>query len=432
MGSNGNLALVLMLIVVGLLNADQNIINSMLGPIEAEFHVNDAAIGLMSGLFTLVGAAISLIWGYLSDKGNRKNLFTFTVLIGQIPCLLTAFVTNYQQFFWLRVLTGIGVGASFPVVFSMLGDLYDEKKRAIAVTWMTTVIGVGQILGQLVGGYLGPVYGWRFPFIAISVPNLLILVLFYILVTEPKRGASEESLRRMIAEGYVYTKTIKLSDYISLAKIKTNVLLFLQGAAGTIPWGAIPLFLVKFLSDIKFLTIEQATTIFLLFAIGNILGTITGGIIGSKLLKKNASYLPLFCSITTLIGTAITLYLFLFIPAGELIGTCIFGLIAAFFASMTGPNMRTMLLDVNVPENRGAIFSIFNLTDSVGNGLGKYVAGNLSVMFGLTAAISVSAAFWIPCAIFLWLIARTFQKDIDGMHQKLNQVATEIKPQYGM
>jgi predicted MFS family arabinose efflux permease len=427
MRNNKNLALLLMLIVVGLLNADQNIINSMLGPIEAEFHVNDADIGFMSGLFTLVGAVISLIWGYLSDKHNRKNLFTFTVLIGQVPCLLTAFVTNYTQFFWLRILTGIGVGASFPVVFSMLGDLYDEKRRTMAVTWMTTVIGLGQILGQLFGGYLGPVYGWRFPFLVTSIPNLLILILFYILVAEPKRGAGEAELSQMIAEGQLYTKTIKFSDYLNLVKVKTNVYLFLQGIAGTIPWGAIPLFLVKFLSESKSLTIEQATTTFLLFAIGNVLGTIFGGIAGGKLFSKKSSYLPQFCAVTTLIGTAIALCLFLWLPAGELLATGLLGFAASFFVSMTGPNMRAMLLDTNVPENRGAIFSIFNLTDSVGLGIGKFVAGVLSVMFGLNTAISISAAFWIPCAIFLWIVAAIFPRDIRIMHEKMSKVAVEFK-----
>lgn len=143
MKKNSSLALVLMIIIVGMLNADQNIMNATLGAIEAEFHVNDADIGWMSGLFTIVGAVVSLIWGYLSDKGNRKALFTYSILIGQIPCLLTAFSANYTQFFILRILTGIGVGVSFPTVFSLLGDMYDEKKRAAAVTWMTTMIGVG-------------------------------------------------------------------------------------------------------------------------------------------------------------------------------------------------------------------------------------------------------------------------------------------------
>jgi hypothetical protein len=48
------LGLILMIIIVGFLNADQNVMNSTLVLIEDEFHVNDADIGLMSGLFTVL------------------------------------------------------------------------------------------------------------------------------------------------------------------------------------------------------------------------------------------------------------------------------------------------------------------------------------------------------------------------------------------
>jgi predicted MFS family arabinose efflux permease len=425
---NGRTAtLVLMILVVGLLNADQNLINATLGAIEKEFRVTDADIGLMSGLFTILGAVVSLLVGYLSDTWNRKMLFVYSVLLSEVPCLLTAFSANYGQFFLFRILTGFGVGASFPVIFSLLGDLYGEKERAAAVAWMTTVMGIGQIAGQLVSGYLGPVTGWRAPFIVVSVPTLLLLLAFFLVVREPRRGAAEEGVNSLVAQGLLYPRSIKLRDYLRLFRIRTNLYLFLQGILGTVPWGAIPLFIVKFLNENKSLSIEAATTAFLLFGVGNVAGTILGGLAGGPLLKKRPALLPQFCAATTFVGAGFTLYLFVGLPQGSLVWTLVLGFLAAFFASMTGPNMRTMLLDTNVPENRGAIFSIFNLTDSVGTGIGKYVAGLLSVGFGLTAAISTSAAFWIPCGVLLWVAALVFAGDISALHRKMEEVAREMK-----
>ncbi len=427
MKKNSNLALILMIIVAALLNADQNVMNATLSAIEKEFMVNDADIGLMSGLFTLLGAVISLFFGYFADKKSRKILFTSSVLLGQIPCLLTAFSSNYAQFFTLRILTGLGVGASFPIIFSMLGDLYDEKKRAGATAWMTAAIGVGQIIGLILGGYVGAPFGWRLPFILASAPNILVLILFFILVPEPQRGASEESVNKLIEEGYLYPKTIKLSDYKSLLKIKTNVYLFLQGLMGTVPWGAIPLFIVKFFNENKGLTIGQATTVFLLFGGGYTIGIVFGGIFGGYMFKKKPSLLPKFCAVTTIIGGAIAFMMFTLLPSGNLIFALLSGFTAAFFVSMTGPNMRAMLLDTNVPENRGAIFSIFNLTDSAGTGIGKFFAGMLSVSLGLSTAMAISAAFWLPCSIVLWFTAFVFPKDIDTLHSKMKTVAREMK-----
>ena len=221
-----------------------------------------------------------------------------------------------------------------------------------------------EIPGQLVGGYVGPSTGWRMPFIIVSVPTLIFLAIFFAAVKEPRRGAAEEGVESLVAQGLLYPRSIRFRDYLRLFKIRTNLFLFLQGILGTIPWGADALFIVKFLNENKSLSIEAATTAFLLFGVGNV-ATVLGGLAGGPLLRRKPAMLPRFCAITTLLGAGITLYMFLGLPQGSLVWTLILGFLAAFFASMTGPNMRTMLLDTNVPENRGAIFSIFNLTDSV-------------------------------------------------------------------
>lgn len=421
------LALVLMIIIVGFLNADQNVMNSTLVLIEDEFRVNDADIGLMSGLFTVLGAVISIVWGYLTDKKNRKMLFIYSIILAQIPCLLTAFVANYPQFFILRILTGIGVGVSFPTIFSLLGDMYEDKKRNTAVTWMVSVIGIGQIAGQVLGGYLGPAFGWRFPFLLTALPGLATLPFFYFFIPEPKRGASEESLRGLIDQGYIYSGSVRFSDYIGLVKIKTNVYLFLQGFIGTIPWGAIPLFLVKFLNENKGFTIEQATTVFLFFGVGTTVGTIAGGMWGGALFRRKPSYMPLLCSFTTFAGTFVAIAIFILPIGNNLLIMLVLGLIASFVASITNSNVKNMLMYVNVPENRGAIFSVFNLTDSVGTGFGKLVGGILSVSFGMTAALSISAAMWIPCAVFLFMIALILGSDMVKMQKKLETAAKQME-----
>ena len=106
---------------------------------------------------------------------------------------------------------------------------------------MTASISVGQIVGLLLGGYMGPSFGWRFPFILASVPNLIILIFFIFLAKEPPRGSAEDSLQEYISEGMAYNRKIRLSDYQNLFRNKTNLFLFIQGIIGTLPWGAIPL-----------------------------------------------------------------------------------------------------------------------------------------------------------------------------------------------
>lgn len=411
----------LMLVV---LNSDGQVMAPTLLMIEKEFGVSDAAVGVMMGLFTVLGAIVSLLWGYFADKASRKLLFVLSVLIGEIPCALTAFAPNWPVFFSLRILTGIGMGAAFPLVFSILGDIFDEKERPWASAILTVSFGMGNIVGGVLGGFVGASGDWRLPFLLAALPNIPLVLLFWFLVPEPKAAASEEATKALVEAGLVYPRRIKLADYTGLFKIKTNVNLLIQGIAGTIPWGSF-FFLNKFLEEYKGLSMAEATTVYLVFGVGMVIGTIVGGIWGGKIFNKSDKQLPIFCAETTFLGTVLTLGVVLLpLPLLVIIPLGFFG---AFFAAMTGPNMRTMLLDVNVPENRGPIFSIFNLTDSLGTGFGRLVAGFLSVAFGLMTSLSISVSFWIFCGIVLWITARIFPPDRQTLKSTMAQIAEEMK-----
>jgi MFS family permease len=94
---------------------------------------------------------------------------------------------------------------------------------------------------------------------------------------------------------------------------------------------------------------------------------------------------------------------------------------------MTGPNITAMILDVNSPENRGAVFSIFNLTDSLGQGFGRFVAGSLSGLFGLAAALAICSGFWIFCAALIIAVIFTFTADMARHHEHLRGVAQQMR-----
>ncbi|HNR80078.1 MAG TPA: MFS transporter, partial [Mesotoga infera] len=138
--SRARIVLFLMLFMMVFLNADQMVMSPNIGEIEAEFAITKADIGLIQGSFTIVGALVSLAWGFLADKYNRKLLLLLSVLVGEIPCFLSAFVQSFPQLFITRALTGIGVGALFPVVFSFAGDTFKESHRPKVNAFLSTAI----------------------------------------------------------------------------------------------------------------------------------------------------------------------------------------------------------------------------------------------------------------------------------------------------
>lgn len=417
-----------LVILMVLLNADQMVMSPTIGMIEDEFGVTDAHIGFVGAVFTVVGALISLIWGYLSDKYNRKNLLIYSILVGEIPCFMTAFSTSFGQLFFWRVLTGIGVGASFPMVYSLIGDMFDEVSRGKIVAILASAMSIGGIFGMIVGGFVGPTFGWRIPFILVSLPNIVLALIAFFVLKEPKRGAFEKGIGELIQAGYAYPKLPKMQDYAKLITVKTNLFLFFQGILGTVPWGAIPYFLVEYFRRERNLSVETATFIFLIFGIGSILGTVIGGWIGSKLYKMSKPSVPIFCAITTTLGVWFTVLTIDYSAVGSrgLFVLGILGLSAALMDSLTGANVKFMLLNVNEPQDRGRIFSIFNLTDSLGTGVGRWIGGSLSVLLGsLGAAMKVSAYFWFGCSVFLFVLTFYFAKDVQSLEQKMVALGQE-------
>lgn len=66
-----------------------------------------------------------------------------------VRCLVLCQVTELWQFFLVRMLTGISIGGCFPLVFSLLGDLFPVSQRAAMSAIVQIAIGGGIGGGQV-------------------------------------------------------------------------------------------------------------------------------------------------------------------------------------------------------------------------------------------------------------------------------------------
>lgn len=198
---------VLLLCVAMCLHADQNLAAPNLSAIAEEFELSsidkDAKLGGQVQLgFFFVGGATSLAMGPLADRMNRINLLFWVVLLGSFPCLLIRLVPSGPGgFFWYlcsRVVTGISVGGSFPLLYSLVGDLAGKGQRAMISAAMGVATAVGVACGQLLAGFLGPRFGWRFPFILVAYPAIAVATLLRVTVAEPRQEQWKREARARI------------------------------------------------------------------------------------------------------------------------------------------------------------------------------------------------------------------------------------------
>ncbi|RKX79654.1 MAG: MFS transporter [Spirochaetes bacterium] len=433
MSAKDRTLLILLVLMSVFLYADQRIMSAILPELSLEYGIGERTLGFIGSAFTLVGALVSIFFGYFTDKISRKNLLLFTVLIGEVPCFLTGiplFTRTLTSFTVLRILTGIGIGGIYPISFSLISDLFREEHRASASAWLGVAWAIGMMAGPAVAGYLTGTYGWRIAFILAAIPNFPLVIIFAFLAGEPRRGQTEEALEELIRKGAVYKQRISLRDFKLIFANKTNLTTFLQGIPGTIPWGIIGYWIILFLERERGFPKENATTVYLMLGIGATIGAVIFAMIGERLYRKNPRYMPILCGTGVLVGiipAAIVVNLPVQDPSvGTLLLFYVLAFVAGFLVSVPSANVKAILMNVNRPEHRGSVFAVFNITDNLGQGFGPALGG-LLVSGGYVFMMDFSIFWWIPCGLLFFLVARFITADRDRLQALLKERAGEME-----
>ena len=214
--------LILFSLTTILLYADQNLLGPNLTAVAKEFGFTDEERDRKLGgdialAFFLLGAPASLVVGCLADTWHRNRLFAMVVGIGEGACLLTYFSTTYAQLYVCRAVTGFSLGGALPLIYSVLGDLFSSKDRHAVSAVVSMGTGTGIALGQGLSGFLGPSFGWRLPFLVVSVPAILCALLVLLLVSDPERGGMEKAAIERRDNGQVEMRVRKsIKDTLDL------------------------------------------------------------------------------------------------------------------------------------------------------------------------------------------------------------------------
>jgi MFS family permease len=102
-----------------------------------------------------------------------------------VGCGLAA---NFWQFFVCRIGAGIGESGATPPSTSLVSDYFPAERRAMALSVFALGAPIGAWLASDVAGAAAQSYGWRGAFYALGVPGVLLGVLFFLTIREPRRG----------------------------------------------------------------------------------------------------------------------------------------------------------------------------------------------------------------------------------------------------
>ncbi len=196
-------AVVILLLLAYIMSyMDRSIFGILLDPIKADFNFTDTQMGLLGGIaFAVLYAGFGIPLGWLADRFSRRNIVIFGIAVWSLATAATGVARNFMGLFLARMMTGAGEATLSPCAMSMISDLFPKHTRGRAIAVYSSAISIGIGLGSLAIAALikyahgidfteMATYGidkpWRFVFVVISLPGLLIALLF-LLVREPKR-----------------------------------------------------------------------------------------------------------------------------------------------------------------------------------------------------------------------------------------------------
>lgn len=76
------------------------------------------------------------------------------------------------------ILTGIAIGAAFPISVALISDHISESVRGFAMGIFETACGAGVMLGAAIGGLLADMYSPNAPYVMAAAVNLACAALF--------------------------------------------------------------------------------------------------------------------------------------------------------------------------------------------------------------------------------------------------------------
>ncbi|NWH19128.1 SV2B protein, partial [Grus americana] len=120
---------------------------------------NKGMLGLIVYLGMMVGA---VMLGGLADKLGRKKCLIISLTINAAFAFLSSFVQGYGFFLFCRLISGLGIGGSLPIVFAYFSEFLSREKRGEHLSWLCMFWMIGGIFASAMAWSIIPHYGWGF------------------------------------------------------------------------------------------------------------------------------------------------------------------------------------------------------------------------------------------------------------------------------
>lgn len=379
--------LVVLLLILSSNYVDRSAFALVMQDIKRDLELTDTQLGLLTGIaFALFYSVMGVPIARWADRGNRVTIIAMTTAVWSSAVVLCAAAGSFVQLLMIRIGAAIGEAGCVPPAHSLIADHFTraERPRAVSIYMLGGPLSV--IVGYFVAGWANELYGWRWMFVLIGAPGLVLAAIARLTLKEPRcagvpsaaaaphvssvdfAGPSNSSLTVQPTLREVCVTLWSSAPFRHLL-LYFSVMWFFSNGVGQ--W--MPSFLIR---SYGLQTGQLGTWFAVIFGIGGLLGTYLGGVMASRWAARDerlqlrgmavvvASAGIAMAAMCVTRNLTFTVMLLIVQAVG---GGLTYGPLFAIIQSLVPANMRAMSIAI-----------IYLCANLIGMGLGPLAAGSLS------------------------------------------------------
>ena len=338
--------------------------------------LNYTQLGLL-GTANFIGyLTMAIIGGFLAARFGTRMVITLALILMGVTLILTGLARSFGFAFTMRLLTGLGNGASYVPAMALGSAWFAIKKRGFATGIVSAGIGTGTLIsGLLVPPVLsafGP-DGWRYSWYILGIAVVLISGIVYVFVRSrpEEKGLQQVGAYPIESELSAASNAEKASplQWTGVIKMKPvwylGVVYFFYGLSYIIYMVFFAAYLIK---EMGF-TQEWAGGVWAMVGgLSIFCGMIWGGI-SDRLGRSQGAALAYF-----VLGISYIIYALVKIKFGFYLSAVVFGLTAWSIPTIMAATAGDFVGPRLAPAGLGFITLFFGIGQALGPALGGYLA----------------------------------------------------------
>lgn len=420
---------------------------------KATLGLGSAEVGLMGSVYLIGEVVGALVFGALTDRLGRKNLFILTLAIYLLGSGLAGVSWDLYSLLFFRFVAGLGIGGEYTAINSAIDELIPSRYRGRVDIAVNGTYWGGALAGSVAGFFLldpnlVPIFwGWRIAFLVGPVLGLIIIFLRRHIPESPRwlmtHGCEVEAeqtvddIERRVERSGVTLEPVpedkaleikaqKSVSYIMLAKIifttypKRGILGATMMITQSFLYNAIFFTYALVLSKFFHISHSHVPLFFIPFALGNLIGPLVLGPLFDTMGRRKMILGTYGISAIILAVSAVMFHNGALNAVTQTILWCI----CFFFASAGASSAYLTVSEIFPLELRGQAIALFFAIGQAAGAVAPTVygalIGNGSTHGPLTIGYLVGAAIMMTGGIVAWFLG------VDAERKSLEDVADPL------